>query len=49
MLKKLPSITDIANAAVFLASDMSGMITGGTLDVTCGRTAGLNYRASAGV
>lgn len=45
MLKKLPLMADIANAAVFLASDMAGKITGVTLDVTCGTTAGLNYRA----
>lgn len=44
MLKKLPLMADIANAAVFLASDMSGKITGVTIDVTCGTTAGLNYR-----
>jgi 3-oxoacyl-[acyl-carrier protein] reductase len=44
MLKKLPLMADIANAAVFLASDMSGKITGVTLDVTCGTTAGINYR-----
>ena len=45
MLKKLPLMADIANAAVFLASDMAGTITGVTIDVTCGTTAGLNYRA----
>lgn len=44
MLKKLPLMADIANAAVFLASDMSGQITGVTVDVTGGTTAGLNYR-----
>ncbi|MEJ7681018.1 MAG: SDR family oxidoreductase [Segetibacter sp.] len=44
MLKKLPLMADIANAAVFLASDMAGKITGVTIDVTCGTTAGLNYR-----
>jgi len=44
MLKKLPLMADIANAAVFLSSDMSARITGVTLDVTCGTTAGLNYR-----
>jgi 3-oxoacyl-[acyl-carrier protein] reductase len=48
MLKKLPLMTDIANAAVFLASDMSGKITGVTIDVTCGTTAGLNYRVRPG-
>jgi len=44
MLKKLPMMADIANAAVFLASDMADKITGGTIDVTCGTTAALNYR-----
>lgn len=44
MLKKLPLMADIANAAVFLVSDMAGKITGVTIDVTCGTTAGLNYR-----
>ncbi|HMI62441.1 MAG TPA: SDR family oxidoreductase [Puia sp.] len=46
MLKKLPLTADIANAAVFLASDLSAMITGVTIDVTCGTTAGLNYRVA---
>jgi len=45
MLKKLPLMSDIANTAVFLASDMSGKITGVTIDVTAGTTAALNYRA----
>jgi 3-oxoacyl-[acyl-carrier protein] reductase len=44
MLKKLPLMADIANVAVFLASDMSGKITGVTVDVTAGTTAGLNHR-----
>ena len=44
MLKKLPLMADIANAVVFLVSDMAGKITGVTVDVTCGTTAGLNYR-----
>jgi enoyl-[acyl-carrier-protein] reductase (NADH) len=46
MLKKLPLMADIANAAVFLASDLSGKITGVTIDVTCRTTAALNYRAA---
>jgi 3-oxoacyl-[acyl-carrier protein] reductase len=46
MLKKLPLMADIANLAVFLASDMAGKITGVTVDSTCGTTAGLNYRAN---
>ncbi len=44
MLKRLPMMQDIANAAVFLASDGAGMITGVTVDVTGGTTGGLNYR-----
>jgi 3-oxoacyl-[acyl-carrier protein] reductase len=48
MLKKLPLMSDIANLAVFLSSDLAGKITGVTVDVTCGTTAGLNYRATAG-
>ncbi len=45
MLKKLPMMADIANLAVFLSSDLAGKITGVTVDVTCGTTAGLNYKA----
>jgi 3-oxoacyl-[acyl-carrier protein] reductase len=44
MLKRLPLMVDITNTAVFLASDMARGITGVTVDVTCGTTAGLNYR-----
>jgi len=47
MLKKLPLMADIANAATFLASDLAGRITGVTIDITCGTTAALNYRVSA--
>jgi NAD(P)-dependent dehydrogenase (short-subunit alcohol dehydrogenase family) len=46
MLKKLPSMIDIANVAVFLSSDMAGKITGATIDVTSGTTAGLNYKVA---
>ncbi|HKH63714.1 MAG TPA: SDR family oxidoreductase [Flavitalea sp.] len=46
MLKSLPLMEDIANTAVFLASTMAGKITGVTVDVTCGTTNGLNYKAS---
>jgi 3-oxoacyl-[acyl-carrier protein] reductase len=46
MLKQLPLMADIANVAVFLSSDMAGKITGVTIDVTAGTTAGLNYRAN---
>jgi 3-oxoacyl-[acyl-carrier protein] reductase len=44
MLKHLPSMADIANVAVFLASSMASSITGVTVDVTCGTTAALNYK-----
>jgi len=47
MLKKLPLMADIANAAVFLSSDAAGKITGTTIDLTCGTTAGLNYRVDS--
>jgi 3-oxoacyl-[acyl-carrier protein] reductase len=47
MLKRLPLMADIANTAVFLASDLAGMITGVTVDVTGGTTAGLNYRVAS--
>jgi NAD(P)-dependent dehydrogenase (short-subunit alcohol dehydrogenase family) len=46
MLKKLPSMADIAHVAVFLSSDMAGKITGVTIDVTGGTTAGLNYKVT---
>lgn len=46
MLKKLPPLADIANTAVFLASDLAASITGVTVDVTSGTTAALNYRVS---
>ena len=45
MLKQLPSMSDIANVALFLSSDMAAQITGITIDVTGGTTAALNYRA----
>jgi len=48
MLKRLPLIEDIANTALFLASDLAKSITGVTVDVTSGTTAGLNYRVVAG-
>lgn len=44
MLKSLPSMADIANLAVFLSSNLAGKITGVTVDVSSGTTAGLNYR-----
>lgn len=47
MLKKLPLMEDIANTAVFLASDFAKSITGVTIDVSGGTTAGLNYRVGS--
>ncbi|MFT3680005.1 MAG: SDR family oxidoreductase [Ferruginibacter sp.] len=47
MLKKLPLMEDIANTAVFVASSMAAKITGITIDLTAGTTAGLNYRSDA--
>jgi 3-oxoacyl-[acyl-carrier protein] reductase len=44
MLKDLPRMQDIANVAVFLASDRAAKITGVTIDVTCGTTSALNYK-----
>jgi len=44
MLKRLPLMEDIANTAVFLASDLASSITGVTVDVTAGTTAALNHR-----
>ncbi len=43
-LKKLAMMEDITNTAVFLVSDMAAKITGVTIDITVGTTAGLNYR-----
>jgi 3-oxoacyl-[acyl-carrier protein] reductase len=47
MLKKLPLMADIANVAVFLTSELAGRITGVTVDVTAGTTAGLNYKVAS--
>ena len=47
MLKKLPLMIDIANVAVFLASDMAAKITGVTIDVSSGTTSGINYRVAS--
>lgn len=46
MLKKLPMMGDVANTAVFLASDMASKITGCTIDVTAGTTSALNYKVT---
>jgi NAD(P)-dependent dehydrogenase (short-subunit alcohol dehydrogenase family) len=44
MLKKLPLMKDVANAATFLASDFADKITGVTVDITAGTTGALNYK-----
>jgi 3-oxoacyl-[acyl-carrier protein] reductase len=44
MLKKLPTMQEVANTAVFLASDRARSITGVTVDITGGTTAALNHR-----
>ncbi len=49
MVKKLPRMQDIANVAVFAASDLAAMVTGTTIDVTGGTTAALNYKTSHNV
>ena len=46
MLKRLPLMKDIAQVAVFLCSDHARQITGVTIDVTAGSTAGLSYRVA---
>jgi enoyl-[acyl-carrier-protein] reductase (NADH) len=47
MLKRLPLMDDISNASVFLASDLARSITGVTLDVTGGATAGIELQSSS--
>lgn len=44
MLKRLPLMNDIAQAAVFLASENARCITGVTVDSTAGSVSGLNYK-----
>lgn len=36
LLKRLPSLSDVANAAAFLASDNAGAISGSVANLTCG-------------
>jgi NAD(P)-dependent dehydrogenase (short-subunit alcohol dehydrogenase family) len=44
MLKRLPAMEEIAEIAVFLASESARSITGVTVDITGGTTVALNYR-----
>jgi 3-oxoacyl-[acyl-carrier protein] reductase len=46
MLKKMPPMIDIANTAVFLASDWAKMITGVTVDVTAGSCSAINHKVN---
>lgn len=46
MLKKMPLMNDIANTAVFLASDWAKMITGVTVDVTAGSCSAINHKVN---
>ena len=46
MLKKMPLMIDIANTAVFLASDWAKMITGVTVDVTAGSCSAINHKVN---
>jgi 3-oxoacyl-[acyl-carrier protein] reductase len=39
LLKRLPRVTEVANAAVLMASDRASAMTGTIADVTCGDTA----------
>ena len=39
LLKRLPRVTEVANAAVLMASDRASAMTGTVADVTCGDTA----------
>lgn len=36
LLKRLPTLEELANTAVFIASDKAGAITGTTINITCG-------------
>ena len=49
MVKKLPLMDEVANTAVFLASNLARSITGVTVDITGGTTAALNYRVDPAV
>jgi 3-oxoacyl-[acyl-carrier protein] reductase len=52
LLERLPTLDQVADAAVFLASDHAGAITGAVLGLTCGNGAqqcrGTGWRARLG-
>jgi NAD(P)-dependent dehydrogenase (short-subunit alcohol dehydrogenase family) len=49
LLGRLPTLAQVADAAVFLASDRAGAITGAVLDLTCGNAVRTGSGALAGV
>jgi 3-oxoacyl-[acyl-carrier protein] reductase len=38
LLKRLPSLADVGNVAVLMASDYAGLMTGTVANMTCGQT-----------
>jgi NAD(P)-dependent dehydrogenase (short-subunit alcohol dehydrogenase family) len=49
LLGRLPSLAEVADAAVFLASDRAGAITGAVVDLTCGSALRTGTGALVGV
>ena len=49
LLGRLPTLAQVADAAVFLASDHAGAITGAALDLTCGNAVRTRAGALVGV
>ena len=49
LLGRLPTLAQVADAAVFLASDRAGAITGAVVDLTCGNAVRTNAGALVGV
>jgi len=49
LLGRLPTLAQVADAAVFLAADHAGAITGAVLDLTCGNAVCTRAGALVGV
>ena len=49
LLGRLPTLTQVADAAVFAASDRAGAMTGAVLDLTCGNAVRTTAWAQVGV
>jgi 3-oxoacyl-[acyl-carrier protein] reductase len=49
LLGRLPTISRVADAAVFVASDRTGAITGAVVDLTCGNAVRTSAGALVGV